>query len=233
MWSQLSRLQISIKCAPIQEIEERVISPQFKVSLYRRNQNSVNWIVICALKYVINFFITTEFTKIIRNHFLHVQCTIHKAVIPLYKLTGRFTYEYWGYYYRIFKANWPLGHSVIYHSMMCRKFEMSGTSGMFQLSLWDITHEIKKKELYKRERTLIQIFFSIIGKMEKGGNFCLNSTLYNWFLTFRTLSIIDHCIPCVNSWFSPLPHYFRAGVYNSSKCYLRITISVSQTFGYE
>lgn len=30
----------------------------------------------------------TEFTKIIQNEILHAQCTTHKAVILLYKLTG-------------------------------------------------------------------------------------------------------------------------------------------------
>jgi hypothetical protein len=36
----------------------------------------------------------TEFTKIVRNEILHVQCTTHNAVIPFYKLTGWFKFEY-------------------------------------------------------------------------------------------------------------------------------------------
>jgi hypothetical protein len=35
-----------------------------------------------------------EFTKIIRNEILSIQCTIHNAAIPFYKLTGRFKSEH-------------------------------------------------------------------------------------------------------------------------------------------
>jgi hypothetical protein len=36
----------------------------------------------------------TEFTKIVRNWILHVQYTIHNAVIRFYKLSGGFKFEY-------------------------------------------------------------------------------------------------------------------------------------------
>ena len=39
-------------------------------------------------KYVVKFLMQSEFTKIIQNEILHVQCTTHKTVILLYKLTG-------------------------------------------------------------------------------------------------------------------------------------------------
>jgi hypothetical protein len=36
----------------------------------------------------------TEITKMVRNEIPHVQCTDHNAVIPFYKLTGRFKSEH-------------------------------------------------------------------------------------------------------------------------------------------
>jgi hypothetical protein len=36
----------------------------------------------------------TEFARIVRNEIPHVHCTTHNAVIPLYKLTGRFKSEH-------------------------------------------------------------------------------------------------------------------------------------------
>jgi hypothetical protein len=37
----------------------------------------------------------TEFIKIVRNELLHVQCTTHSAVIPFYKLTGKFKSDHY------------------------------------------------------------------------------------------------------------------------------------------
>jgi hypothetical protein len=57
--------------------------------LYRLAKKSVNWSVKCTQKYVKNVSIT-EFSKVLQNDILHVQCTTHNTVIPAYKLTGRF-----------------------------------------------------------------------------------------------------------------------------------------------
>jgi hypothetical protein len=35
-----------------------------------------------------------EFTIIIRNEIVHVYCTTYSAVVPFYKLTGKFTSKY-------------------------------------------------------------------------------------------------------------------------------------------
>jgi hypothetical protein len=46
-------------------------------------QKPVNWLVNCTLKYItIFFFLFIEFTSIVRNEALQVQCTTHDAVIP-------------------------------------------------------------------------------------------------------------------------------------------------------
>jgi hypothetical protein len=54
----------------------------------QNTQNSVNWLVKCTLKYSEQFCIT-EFAKIVRNEIM-VQCTKQNAMIPFYRLTGRF-----------------------------------------------------------------------------------------------------------------------------------------------
>jgi hypothetical protein len=60
-------------------------------TLYGMAQKSVNWLMDFTLKYVRNFFITfTEFLQIVPNETLYVQCTTHNAVIPFYRLSGRF-----------------------------------------------------------------------------------------------------------------------------------------------
>jgi hypothetical protein len=62
--------------------------------VYRVAQKEVDWL----LKYTLNTLdislLLTEFTKIVRNGILHVQCTTQNAVIPFYKLTGMFKYEH-------------------------------------------------------------------------------------------------------------------------------------------
>jgi hypothetical protein len=44
----------------------------------------------------------TEFTEIVLNEILHVQCTTHNVVISFYKLTGRFKSEYSRQYEKMF-----------------------------------------------------------------------------------------------------------------------------------
>jgi hypothetical protein len=47
----------------------------------------------------------TELTKTVRNEIIHVQCTTDSAVIPFYKLTGRFKSEHTRYYEKIIQVN--------------------------------------------------------------------------------------------------------------------------------
>jgi hypothetical protein len=63
------------------------------VHLYIHSPKRLHGVVLNSLSTGINlpfFFTFTEFTNIFRNEILRVQCTTHEAVIPLYKLTGRF-----------------------------------------------------------------------------------------------------------------------------------------------
>jgi hypothetical protein len=45
-------------------------------------------------KYVRNIFVPYRKHKIVRNEFLNVQSTTNNAVIPFYKLTGKFKLEH-------------------------------------------------------------------------------------------------------------------------------------------
>jgi hypothetical protein len=61
--------------------------------VHKLSQKSVKCPENCTLNSPEIAFSITQFTKIIRSEVLHVQRTTHNAVIPFYKLTGRFESE--------------------------------------------------------------------------------------------------------------------------------------------
>jgi len=72
----------------------------------------------------------TEFTKIIQNEILHVQCTTHNMVILLYKLAGITLY----------------GHKIKIRLLMVNSL-WATLSASYLILHWDYT-ELKQKMTY-------------------------------------------------------------------------------------
>jgi hypothetical protein len=49
--------------------------------MYRTVQKTVNRLAKCTLKYVTNYLLLTEFTKIVRNQILHVGSEVLTAAV--------------------------------------------------------------------------------------------------------------------------------------------------------
>jgi hypothetical protein len=83
----------------------RYIFPTELKQTYSVIQKPVKWLVKCTKHTLEMYLLLTEFTKIVQIENLHVQCTTRNAVIPFYKLTGKFKSEHSREYERISQIN--------------------------------------------------------------------------------------------------------------------------------
>jgi hypothetical protein len=57
-------------------------------SKYRTTHKSINWLAKCTRNTSDIVLLFIEYTKIVQNEILHVQCTTLSAVIAFYRVTG-------------------------------------------------------------------------------------------------------------------------------------------------
>jgi hypothetical protein len=62
-----------------------------KLLKYRIVENSLNWLVKCTVKYLVNSLITHQIYYFF-NEIVDIQDATHNAVILFHKLTGRFVF---------------------------------------------------------------------------------------------------------------------------------------------
>jgi hypothetical protein len=160
---------------------------------------SVNWLVICTLKQVVNFFITYWIYKSFRNEIIHVQCINHHAAMPLYELTCLTPYCHQNDAQTVFgyltfwslsisrSRRWPQIISWILTKSHCHTHLYFRKQGPYLTTIYSADYDIVRVE--KKWKVIVRLENSLQFDFLKSCQCIVSEGTFDWPFCFRDTAL--------------------------------------------